>query len=52
MDHLLSNHFYFLRASGLCGAIFKKAGFELDEECNQIGHCNTGEAVITKGYAF
>lgn len=25
---------------GVCGAIFKKAGFELDKECNEIGHCN------------
>ena len=41
-----------IRGGGLCGAIFKKAGFELDKECNQIGHCNTGEAVITKGYAL
>lgn len=40
------------RGSGVCGAIFRKAGFELDEECNQIGHCDTGEAVITKGYGL
>ena len=39
-----------LRGGGVCGAIFKKAGFELDKECNEIGHCDTGEAVITKGY--
>ena len=39
-----------LRGGGVCGAIFKKAGFELDKECNEIGHCNTGEAVITNGY--
>ena len=39
-----------LRGGGVCGAIFKKAGFELDKECSQIGHCNTGEAVITNGY--
>lgn len=39
-----------LRGSGLCGAIFKKAGYELDKECNNIGNCNTGDAVITKGY--
>ena len=41
-----------IRSGGLCGAIFKKTGFELDNECNQICHCNTGEAVITKGYAL
>lgn len=39
-----------LRGGGVCGAIFKKAGFDLDKECQEIGHCNTGEAVITKGY--
>ena len=39
-----------LRGGGVCGAIFKKAGFELDKEGNEIGHCDTGEAVITKGY--
>lgn len=39
-----------LRGGGVCGAIFKKAGFDLDKECKQIGHCNTGEAVITNGY--
>lgn len=39
-----------LRGGGVCGAIFKKAGFDLDKECKQIGHCNIGEAVITNGY--
>lgn len=39
-----------LRGSGVCGAIFSKAGNDLDKECNEIGKCNTGEAVITKGY--
>ena len=39
-----------LRGDGVCGAIFKKAGFDLDKECQKIGHCNTGEAVITNGY--
>ena len=39
-----------LRGGGVCGAIFNKAGFELDKECNKIGHCDVGEAVITKGY--
>lgn len=37
--------------SGVCGAIFSAAGSEeLQEECNKIGKCNVGEAVITKGY--
>lgn len=36
---------------GVCGAIFKAAGAqELQQECDQIGYCPTGEAVITKGY--
>ena len=39
-----------LRGSGLCGAIFNKAGYELDKECNEIGYCSIGNAVITKGY--
>lgn len=39
-----------LRGGGVCGAIFKKAGFELDKECKKIGHCDTGGAVITRGY--
>ena len=38
-----------LRGGGVCGAIFQKAGFDLDKECQEIGHCNTGEVVITKG---
>ena len=37
--------------SGTCGAIFKKAGIEkLQKECDKIGHINTSEAIITKGY--
>ncbi len=36
---------------GVCGAIFKAAGIkELQAECDKIGGCETGEAVITKGY--
>ena len=41
-----------LRGGGVCGVIFKNAGFDLDKECKEIGHCNTGEAVITKGYGL
>lgn len=36
---------------GVCGAIFKAAGArELQAECDSIGGCETGSAVITKGY--
>lgn len=36
-----------LPGGGVCGAIFSKAGKELEEECQKIGHCQTGQAVIT-----
>ena len=39
-----------LRGGGVCGAIFNKAGYELDKECQELKYCDTGEAVITKGY--
>lgn len=36
---------------GVCGAIFSAAGAEkLQAECDQIGHCDVGDAVITSGY--
>lgn len=36
---------------GVCGAIFYAAGAEkLQAECDNIGRCEVGEAVITKGY--
>ncbi|MGM9936946.1 MAG: macro domain-containing protein [Candidatus Ornithomonoglobus sp.] len=36
---------------GVCGAIFSAAGYdELEKECAEIGYCETGQAVITKGY--
>ena len=38
---------------GVCGAIFSAAGDEkLKEECDSIGKCNVGEAVITSGYSL
>lgn len=40
-----------LAGGGVCGAIFAAAGKEqLQKECNKIGFCGTGEAVITKGF--
>lgn len=36
---------------GVCGAIFKEAGFEkLEQACEAIGGCSTGSAVITPGF--
>lgn len=36
---------------GVCGAIFKEAGYrELQAACDAIGHCDTGQAVITPGF--
>jgi O-acetyl-ADP-ribose deacetylase (regulator of RNase III) len=41
------------QGSGVCGAIFAAAGADkLQEECNAIGGCKVGEAVITKGYGL
>jgi len=38
---------------GVCDAIFTAAGVrELQHECDTIGRCETGQAVITKGYAL
>ena len=40
-----------LAGGGVCGAIFTAAGADkLQAECNKIGHCDIGSAVITKGY--
>ena len=37
--------------SGVCGAIFDAAGAErLQRECDNIGGCKTGKAVITPGF--
>lgn len=37
--------------SGVCGAIFNCAGkIKLQKECDKIGGCDVGKAVITKGY--
>jgi O-acetyl-ADP-ribose deacetylase len=38
------------RGAGVCGAIFAAAGPELDGACAAIGHCATGDAVVTPGF--
>ncbi len=36
---------------GVCGAIFRAAGYtDLQDACRRIGHCDTGNAVITPGF--
>lgn len=36
---------------GVCGEIFKAAGYnELQAACDKIGHCETGDAVITPAF--
>lgn len=40
-----------LEGGGVCGAIFSEAGSgELADACEKIGHCETGNAVITPGF--
>lgn len=40
-----------LRGSGVCGAIFEAADDDrLQEECNKLAPCETGNAVITDAY--
>jgi len=38
---------------GVCGAIFRAAGADkLSEACRAIGHCPTGESVITQAFGI
>ena len=40
-----------LAGGGVCGAIFRAAGMEkLQKACDAIGHCDTGNAVITDAF--
>lgn len=39
-----------LAAGGVCGAIHKAAGPDLEKECLIIGHVDAGNAVLTSGY--
>ena len=42
-----------LAGGGVCGAIFAAAGRrDLQAACDEIGHCDTGRAVITPGFAL
>ena len=36
---------------GVCGVIFREAGSTaMTKACNEIGHCNEGDAIITPGF--
>lgn len=40
-----------MRGGGVCGAIFRAAGARrLQAACDEIGYCETGQAVATSGY--
>lgn len=40
-----------LNGGGVCGAIFSAAGEEeMQKACSKIGHCETGNAVMTRGF--
>ena len=38
------------RGGGVCGSIFKAAGYELDKECAKLGGAAPGEAKATRAY--
>lgn len=42
-----------MAGSGVCGAIFRSAGYDaMTAACREIGHCDTGSAVITPAFAL
>ena len=43
-------HTLLLAGSGVCGAIHRITGPELERECSKIGGYPTGEARITDGF--
>jgi O-acetyl-ADP-ribose deacetylase (regulator of RNase III) len=41
---------HLMAGGGVCGAIHKAAGAELEQECNSLDGCAAGQAKITGGY--
>ncbi len=47
-----SAHPSLLRGSGVCGAIHRAAGLELEVHCRTLGRCEVGKLVSTPGYGL